>query len=57
MDNCTMENFFDRLKVEMFYSEEFESVNAFIDELKKYINYYNYYNNDRISIIKKLIIQ
>lgn len=57
MDNCAMENFFDRLKVEMFYSEEFESVNAFIDELKKYIDYYNYYNNDRISIIKKLIIQ
>lgn len=56
MDNCAMENFFDRLKVEMFYSEEFESVNAFIDELKKYIDYYNYYNNERISIIKKLII-
>lgn len=35
MDNCAMENFFYRLKVEMFYNEEFESVNAFIDELKK----------------------
>ena len=34
MDNGAMENFFGRLKVEMFYGEEFESVNAFIDELK-----------------------
>ena len=37
-----MENFFGRLKVEMFYGEKFESVNAFIDELKKHIHYYNY---------------
>ena len=41
MDNGAMENFFGRLKVEMFYGERFESVNAFIDELKKYIHYYN----------------
>ena len=47
MDNGTMENFFGRLKVEMFYGEKFESVNAFIDELKKYIYYYN---NERISL-------
>lgn len=47
MDNGAMENFFGRLKVEMFYGEKFESVNAFIDELKRYIDYYN---NDRISI-------
>ncbi len=46
MDNGAMENFFGRLKVEMFYGEKFESVNAFIDELKEYIYYYN---NDRIS--------
>ena len=46
MDNGAMENFFGRLKVEMFYGEKFESVNAFIDELKKYIHYYN---NDRSS--------
>lgn len=46
MDNGAMENFFGRLKVEMFYGEKFESVNAFIDEL---INYINYYNNVRIS--------
>ena len=46
MDNGAMENFFGRLKVEMFYGEEFESVNAFIDELNEYIYYYN---NERIS--------
>ena len=41
MDNGAMENFFGRLKVEMFYGEKFESVKAFIDELKRYIDYYN----------------
>ena len=46
MDNGAMENFFGRLKVEMFYGEKFESVNAFIDELVSYIDYYN---NTRIS--------
>ena len=46
MDNGAMENFFGRLKVEMFFGEKFESVNAFIDELKNYIHYYN---NQRIS--------
>ena len=47
MDNGAMENFFGRLKVEMFYGEKFESVNAFVDELKRYIHYYN---NERISL-------
>ena len=47
MDNGAMENFFGRLKVEMFYGEKFESVNAFIDELNRYIYYYN---NERISL-------
>ena len=46
MDNGAMENFFGRLKVEMFYGEKFESVNAFIDELNEYIHYYNH---ERIS--------
>ena len=46
MDNGAMENFFGRLKVEMYYGEKFESVNTFIDELKQYIDYYN---NERIS--------
>ena len=40
MDNGAMENFFGRLKVEMFYGEKFESVNAFIEELNRYIHYY-----------------
>lgn len=47
MDNGAMENFFGRLKVEMFYGEKFNSVENFIQELKSYINYYN---NDRISM-------
>ena len=47
MDNGAMENFFGRLKVEMFYGEEFESVEDFIQALDKYIYYYN---NDRISL-------
>ena len=29
MDNGVMENFFGRLKVEMFYGKKFESVNNF----------------------------
>lgn len=47
MDNGAMENFFGRLKVEMYYGEKFESVGEFIKELKEYIDYYN---NDRISM-------
>ena len=47
MDNGAMENFFGRLKVEMFYGEKFESIDDFIDELEKYIYYYN---NERISL-------
>lgn len=46
MDNGAMENFFGRLKVEMFYGEKFESVDTFIDELNQYIFYYNH---ERIS--------
>ena len=45
MDNGAMENFFGRLKVEMFYGKKFESVNAFMEKLKEYIEYYN---NERI---------
>ena len=47
MDNGAMENFFGGLKVEMFYGEKIESVNSFIYELKRYIDYYN---NERISV-------
>lgn len=47
MDNGAMENFFGRLKVEMFYGEKFKCVDDFIDKLNSYIDYYN---NDRILI-------
>jgi len=47
MDNGAMENFFGRLKVEMFYGEKFESVHDFIKALNDYIYYYN---NERISL-------
>lgn len=47
LDNAVMENFFGRLKVEMFYGEKFNSVEEFIQKLHEYIAYYN---NDRISI-------
>lgn len=46
LDNSSMENFFGRLKVEMFYGEKFESVDTFIKELEEYIHYYN---NERIT--------
>ena len=42
-----MENFFGRMKVEMYIGEKFESVDAFIDKLHEYIYYYNY---KRISL-------
>lgn len=51
LDNSVMENFFGRLKVEMFYGEKFESVNAFIEKLKQYIYFYN---NERISLKLKM---
>ena len=47
MDNGAMENFFGRLKVEMFYGAQFESVDEFIQALDDYIDYYN---NERISL-------
>lgn len=46
LDNGAMESFFGRLKVEMFLGEKFESVTAFIKQLKNYIHYYN---NKRIT--------
>ena len=45
MDNGAMENFFVRIKVEMFYSEKFDTVDEFINCIKEYIHYYN---NERI---------
>ncbi len=47
MDNGAMENFFGRLKVEMFYGEKFSSVDDFTQKLHAYISYYN---NERISL-------
>ena len=51
LDNSVMENFFGRLKVEMYYGEKFESVDKFIDKLKEYIYYYN---NERINLRLKM---
>ena len=47
MDNGIMENFFGRLKVEMYYGEKFESPRGFMEKLEEYIHYYN---NERISL-------
>ena len=47
MDNGATESFFGRLKVEMFYREQFESAEDFIHALNDCIYYYN---NDRISL-------
>ena len=47
LDNSVMENFFGRLKVEMFIGEKFRSVGEFTSKLKEYIHYYN---NERISL-------
>ena len=51
LDNSVMENFFGRLKIEMFYGEKFESVNTFINKLREYIYYYN---NERIILKLKM---
>ena len=47
MDNGIMENFFGRLKVEMYYGEKFESPRGFIEKSEEYIYYYN---NERIAL-------
>ena len=50
MDNGIMENFFGRLKVEMYYGEKFESPRGFIKKLEEYIgNYddYKYFINNK----------
>ena len=50
LDNSVMENFFGRLKVEMFYGEKFESVDEFIHTLEEYLWYYN---NERKTLTLK----
>ena len=47
LDNSCMENFFGRLKTEMFYGETFQSTDEFIRTLEEYLWYYN---NERISL-------
>lgn len=47
-DNCIMETFFGRLKIEMFYGNERDFMS--FDEFKKAIDeYIDYYNNRRIQ--------
>ena len=49
LDNCVMENFFGKLKNEMFYGHEYEFES--IEELKQAIDeYIYYYNNERIQV-------
>jgi len=47
LDNSSMENFFGRLKTEMFFGETFKTTDEFIDSLNEYIHYYNH---ERISL-------
>jgi len=46
LDNAVMENFFSLLKTELFYIQEFSSMEHFLQELHDYLNYYN---NHRIK--------
>jgi len=49
LDNSPTENFFGRLKTEIFYDQEFEYKS--LDELRKAIeDYIKYYNEDRIVV-------
>lgn len=46
LDNAVMENFFCLLKSELFYLQEFKSLDHFKQEL---VDYLDYYNNRRIK--------
>ena len=46
LDNAIIENFFGILKSELFYTQNFSSIEELKTEIKKYINYYN---NQRIK--------
>ena len=49
LDNCIMENFFGKMKNEMFYGHEYEFKS--LDELKKAMEeYIAYYNTERIQV-------
>lgn len=41
LDNSVMENFFGRMKTEMFYGLKYESLEELSDAIKDYIYYYN----------------
>ncbi len=41
LDNSVMENFFGLLKTEMFYRHDFSSAEHLMNEIEKYIDYYN----------------
>ena len=43
LDNCIMENFFGKLKNEMFYGHEseFQTTDQLMEAIKEYIDYYN----------------
>lgn len=49
LDNCVMENFFGKMKNEMFYGHEyeFESLEALQTAMEEYISYYN---TERIQV-------
>ena len=47
LDNSIMENFFGRLKSEMYFGEQFKNVKDFERKLHEYICYFN---NERISL-------
>lgn len=46
LDNAVMENFFGILKSELFYNQQFTSIESLQREIANYIDYYN---NDRIK--------
>lgn len=46
LDNSVMENFFGRLKMETVYLYKVHSLPKLIDEIREYIDYYNY---DRVK--------
>lgn len=51
LDNAMMENFFGLMKKELLYVNQFENIEHFKKELKRYIHYYN---NDRIKLRIKM---
>ncbi|MGI6512419.1 MAG: IS3 family transposase [Catenisphaera adipataccumulans] len=49
LDNCVMENFFGKMKTEMFYGHEYEFKS--LEELKAAMEeYITYYNTERIQV-------